>query len=53
MARNDIMKPGMSPAAAGAMKGDREEIPAHGFDGYIFKPIDAAVLRRDIPEKLT
>jgi CheY-like chemotaxis protein len=25
---------------ASAMKGDRESILAHGFDGYLSKPID-------------
>jgi CheY-like chemotaxis protein len=29
---------------ASAMKGDQETILAHGFDGYLSKPIDAALL---------
>ena len=29
---------------ASALKGNREEILSHGFDGYVAKPIDAAVL---------
>jgi signal transduction histidine kinase/DNA-binding response OmpR family regulator len=33
---------------ASAMKGNREEILAHGFDGYVAKPIDAQVLLRTI-----
>ncbi|MBK9964917.1 MAG: response regulator [Holophagales bacterium] len=33
---------------ASAMKGNREEILAHGFDGYIAKPIDAAVFLQTI-----
>jgi CheY-like chemotaxis protein len=37
---------------ASAMKGDREEILAHGFDGYISKPIDPEVLTQTIREAL-
>jgi two-component system CheB/CheR fusion protein len=37
---------------ASAMKGNREEILAHGFDGYISKPIDAVVLENDQGEAL-
>jgi len=41
---------------ASAMKGDREEILAHGFDGYLSKPLDHAVLldllREFLDEKL-
>ncbi|NOZ48469.1 MAG: response regulator [Chloroflexi bacterium] len=37
---------------ATAMKGDREEILARGFDGYISKPIDAELLRKTIQELL-
>ncbi len=33
---------------ASAMKGNREEILAHGFDGYVAKPIDAQVLLQTI-----
>ena len=33
---------------ASAMKGNREEILAHGFDGYVAKPIDAQVLLQAI-----
>ncbi len=33
---------------ASAMKGNREEILAHGFDGYVPKPIDAQVLVQTI-----
>jgi CheY-like chemotaxis protein len=31
---------------ASAMKGDRETILAHGFDGYISKPIDAELMNK-------
>lgn len=37
---------------ASAMKGKREEILSHGFDGYISKPIDAEDLYRTVREKL-
>ena len=37
---------------ARAMKGDREEILAQGFDGYIAKPIDAETLLKTIQEIL-
>ena len=37
---------------ARAMKGDRETILAHGFDGYISKPIDAELLRHTLREVL-
>lgn len=33
---------------ASAMKGNREEILAHGFDGYISKPIDPADFLKEI-----
>lgn len=42
----------VAPATASAMKGNREEILAQGFDGYVSKPIDAAVLRQAIREVL-
>ena len=37
---------------ASAMKGDREAILAHGFDGYISKPIDAELLIKTLREVL-
>ena len=37
---------------ASAMKGDRETILAHGFDGYISKPIDAELLKKTLHEAL-
>jgi len=37
---------------ASAMAGDREEILAHGFDGYISKPIDGGLLEQTIKETL-
>jgi signal transduction histidine kinase/CheY-like chemotaxis protein/HAMP domain-containing protein len=37
---------------ASAMTGNREEILAHGFDGYISKPIDENQLRNTIREVL-
>jgi CheY-like chemotaxis protein len=37
---------------ASAMKGDREEILAHGFDGYLSKPIDEPLLKKTIREAL-
>jgi len=39
-------------ATASAMKGDRETILAHGFDGYISKPIDAELLKKILHEVL-
>jgi CheY-like chemotaxis protein len=33
---------------AKAMKGDREEILLHGFDGYLAKPVDAELLEETI-----
>jgi signal transduction histidine kinase/DNA-binding NarL/FixJ family response regulator/HAMP domain-containing protein len=42
----------VAPATASAMKGNREGILAQGFDGYVSKPIDAAVLRQAIREVL-
>ena len=39
-------------ATASAMVGDREAILAHGFDGYISKPIDAALLLKTLHEAL-
>ena len=37
---------------ASAMKGDREEILAHGFDGYLSKPVDHEELRNLLREFL-
>jgi CheY-like chemotaxis protein len=37
---------------ASAMKGDRETILSHGFDGYISKPLDAALLKKLLAETL-
>jgi signal transduction histidine kinase/response regulator RpfG family c-di-GMP phosphodiesterase/HAMP domain-containing protein len=37
---------------ASAMTGNREEILAHGFDGYISKPIDEELLRKTLSEVL-
>jgi signal transduction histidine kinase/CheY-like chemotaxis protein/HAMP domain-containing protein len=37
---------------ASAMKGNREEILAHGFDGYIAKPIEGQAFLEMIREKL-
>jgi CheY-like chemotaxis protein len=37
---------------ARAMKGDREEILARGFDGYLSKPIDETLLRKALGEAL-
>lgn len=37
---------------ASAMKGNREEILAHGFDAYIAKPIDADLLHKTLWEVL-
>ncbi|MCD6285132.1 MAG: response regulator [Anaerolineae bacterium] len=37
---------------ARAMKGDREEILAYGFDAYISKPIDGGLLEQTIKETL-
>lgn len=37
---------------ARAMKGDREDLLRHGFDGYISKPIDAELFEKAIQEKL-
>jgi signal transduction histidine kinase/CheY-like chemotaxis protein len=37
---------------ASAMKGDRETILAHGFDGYVAKPVDAELLIKTIRESL-
>jgi signal transduction histidine kinase/DNA-binding response OmpR family regulator len=39
-------------ATASAMKGDRETILAHGFDGYVSKPIDAELLKKILREVL-
>lgn len=38
--------------SASAMKGDREDFIALGFDGYISKPIDSVVFERTIQEYL-
>ena len=37
---------------ASAMRGDQETILAHGFDGYLSKPIDAALLKKLVFEAL-
>ena len=37
---------------ASAMVGDRETILAHGFDGYLSKPIDAALLLKTLHDAL-
>ncbi len=39
-------------ATASAMKGDRETILAHGFDGYVSKPIDEELLKKILHEVL-
>jgi len=35
---------------AHAMKGDREDLMAFGFDGYISKPIDSELFEKTIME---
>ncbi|MEI6294410.1 MAG: response regulator, partial [Methanomicrobiales archaeon] len=37
---------------ARAMKGDREEILSYGFNGYLSKPVDGALLLQTIHEVL-
>ena len=37
---------------ASAMKGDRETILAHGFDGYLSKPLDLELLNKTLQEAL-
>jgi two-component system cell cycle response regulator DivK len=37
---------------ASAMKGDRETILAHGFDGYLSKPIDHDALMKTLQQML-
>ena len=37
---------------ASAMSGDREAIPAHGFDGHLSKPRDAELLQQTLHEAL-
>ena len=37
---------------ASAMKGDRETILAHGFDGYLSKPLDAQLLQKALHDAL-
>ncbi len=37
---------------ARAMKGDREEILARGFDGYISKPVEEELLKKTIRDKM-
>ena len=37
---------------ASAMKGNREEILARGFDGYLSKPVDEELLRKTVREAL-
>ena len=37
---------------ASAMKGDQETILAHGFDGYLSKPVDADLLKKTLREML-
>ena len=37
---------------ASAMKGDRESILAHGFDGYLSKPIDRDEMKRVMQQML-
>jgi CheY-like chemotaxis protein len=38
---------------ARAMKGDREDLLSHGFDGYIAKPIDGETFEKTIQEFIT
>jgi len=38
---------------ANAMQGDRERILAEGFDGYVAKPINAAMLRKQVKDILS
>lgn len=38
---------------ARAMKGDREELLAHGFDDYISKPIESTLLELTINESMS
>jgi CheY-like chemotaxis protein len=38
--------------SASAMKGDREDFIALGFDGYVSKPIDSVVFERMLTEFL-
>ena len=42
----------MIAVTASAMKGDRETILSHGFDGYLSKPIDAELLKKTLHEAL-
>jgi CheY-like chemotaxis protein len=37
---------------ANAMQGDREKVLAEGFDGYVAKPINAAMLRKQVEDIL-
>ncbi len=39
--------------SARAMKGDREKILDHGFDGYVSKPIDEGLLMKTLQEALS
>ena len=42
----------MIAGTASAMKGNREEVLARGFDGYISKPIDEILFHHTVLEAL-